>query len=296
MEIWLTVLIIALALATLILLLRLLSLRHALREVADELDEKLAADTNTLISISSGDCAVRALAARINAQLQALRRERLRLQNGDAALKNAVANVSHDLRTPLTAICGYLDLLSQEYASPQAARYLAVVRERADAMRALTQELFQYSVLSSAAEEMKRAPVCLNDILEQSLAGLYAELSAREIAPVIHFPEKPVVRMLDADALRRIFDNILSNAAKYSGGDLDVALAVDGTVEFANSAPGLTRVQAERLFDRFYTVQTGSSATGLGLSIARTLTEKTGGTISAQYQAGRLCIRVCFGK
>ena len=139
MEIWLTVLIIALVLATLILLLRLLALRHTLREVADELDEKLAADTNTLISISSGDRAVRALAARINAQLQALRRERLRLQNGDAALKNAVANVSHDLRTPLTAICGYLDLLSQEYASPQAARYLAVIRERADAMRALTQ-------------------------------------------------------------------------------------------------------------------------------------------------------------
>ena len=237
-----------------------------------------------------------ALAARINAQLQTLRRERLRLQNGDAALKSAVANISHDLRTPLTAICGYLDLLSQEYASPQAARYLAVVRERAGAMRVLTQELFQYSVLSSAAEEMKRAPVCLNDILEQSLAGLYAELSAREIAPVIHFPERPIVRMLDADALRRIFDNILSNAVKYSGGDLDVALAADGTVEFTNSALGLTRVQAERLFDRFYTVQTGSSATGLGLSIARMLTEKMGGTISAQYQAGRLCICVRFSQ
>ena len=296
MEIWLTVLIIVLALAVFILLLRLLALRHALREVADELDEKLAADTNTLISISSGDRAVRALAARINAQLQALRRERLRLQNGDAALKSAVANISHDLRTPLTAICGYLDLLSQEYASPQAARYLAIVRERAGAMRVLTQELFQYSVLSSAAEEMKCAPVCLNDILEQSLAGLYAELSAREIAPVIHFPERPVVRMLDAGALRRIFDNILSNAAKYSGGDLDVALAADGTVEFTNSAPELTRVQAERLFDRFYTVQTGSGATGLGLSIARMLTEKMGGTISAQYQAGRLCICVRFSQ
>lgn len=109
-----------LALCAAALLLYLLLLRRAIREVAEELDEKLRTDTNTLISISTGDRAVRALAARMNEQLRALRRERLRLQYGDAELKAAVTNISHDLRTPLTAICGYLDLLEQEEHSAQA--------------------------------------------------------------------------------------------------------------------------------------------------------------------------------
>mgnify|MGYP000274773075 CR=1 FL=1 len=112
MEIWWMVLTGLLALCTLVLLLRLTALRRSLREVAEELEEKLQTDTNTLISLSTGDRA--AMAARINRQLRMLRKERLRLQNGDNALKAAVTNVSHDLRTPLTAICGYLDLLEQE--------------------------------------------------------------------------------------------------------------------------------------------------------------------------------------
>ena len=133
----------ALALGILSLLLYLLSLRRSIREVAEELEEKLRTDTNTLISISTGDKAVRALAAQINRQLQALRRERLKLQSGNDELTAAVTNISHDLRTPLTAICGYLDLLEQEPQSEKSERYLAVIRERAEAMRSLTEELFR---------------------------------------------------------------------------------------------------------------------------------------------------------
>lgn len=108
---------------------------HMIREMsAEELEEKLELDTNTLLSISSGDRAVRMLAARINAQLRGLRKERLRLQNGDAELKTAITNISHDLRTPLTAICGYLDLLEQENHTENSRHYLAVIRERTDAM------------------------------------------------------------------------------------------------------------------------------------------------------------------
>lgn len=108
---------------------------HMIREMsAEELEEKLELDTNTLLSISSGDRAVCMLAARINAQLRGLRKERLRLQNGDAELKTAITNISHDLRIPLTAICGYLDLLEQENHTENSRRYLAVIRERTDAM------------------------------------------------------------------------------------------------------------------------------------------------------------------
>ena len=294
MEIWWMVLAGLFAFCALLLLLRLAILRRSIREVAEELDEKLRTDTNTLISISTGDRAVRAMAAEMNRQLYALRRERLRLQNGDNALKEAVTNVSHDLRTPLTAICGYLDLLEQEPHSPRAKRYLAVIRERTDAMRGMTEELLRYSVITAAADELERESVVMNDVLEQSLAGFYGALSVRGITPEIRMPETAVARQLDAAALRRIFDNILGNAVKYSDGDLTVSLLPDGTVTFTNSARGLSRVQAERLFDRFFTVETAGNSTGLGLSIARLLAEKMDGTITASYSGGKLSVCLAF--
>lgn len=291
MELWCIVLICSLALAALCLLAYLLVLRHSLREAVEELDEKLRTDTNTLISISSGDRAMQSLVTHINRQLQALRRERLRLHSGNAELTAAVTNISHDLRTPLTALCGYLDLLEQEPQTEAAARYLTVIRERTDAMRALTEELFRYSVLTATADELHTEPVCLNDVLEQSLAGFYGALSARGITPSVQLPEEKVIRPLDAAALRRVFDNILSNAAKYSDGDLAVVLAPDGEVTFSNRASALSRVEAARLFDRFYTVDSARGSTGLGLSIAKLLTEKLHGTISADYENETL--RIC---
>ena len=294
MEIWRILILSAPALCALVLGVRLYLLRRAIREAADELDEKLRTDTNTLISISSGDRAIRALAARMNRQLAALRRERLRLQNGDAELKTAVTNISHDLRTPLTAICGHIELLLQEPLPETAARRIEIIRERAETMRDLTEEMFKYSVINASADDLRMAPVSLNDVLEQSIAGLYGALTARGIQPQIEMPNAPVVRALDEAALRRVFDNVIGNAARYSDGDLSVALAPDGEIRIVNSAANLTAVQAARLFDRFYTVNSARGGTGLGLSIAKGLTEKMGGEIGADVRAGRLCVRIRF--
>ena len=298
MEFWVVLIIIALAFCVVGSLLYLLSLRASLKEVARELNDKLKTDTNTLISISSGDRAMRTLASEINCQLHLLRKERLKLQHGDMELKNAVTNISHDLRTPLTAICGYLDLLAQQPQSEASERYLSVIRERTDAMRGLTEELFRYSVIAGTTEELHFEPVCLNDILEQSLAGFYGTLSERGIVPDIALSEQQIERTLDRHALRRIFDNILSNAVKYSDGDLSVRLSQDGTLCFENFAKNLDTVQTARLFERFYTVQTARNTarngTGLGLSIAKLLTEKMGGTIAAEYRDGRLCVCIRF--
>lgn len=294
MEIVYIVIIAVLAAALTALVLYLISLRSSLRETAFELEDRLRSDTNTLISVSSGDGALRALAAQMNRQLRMLRREHLRLQHGDTELKTAVTNISHDLRTPLTAICGYLDLLEQEPLPERAKGYLSVIRERTDAMRELTEELFRYSVILGTVDELGAESVCINDILEQSLAGFYGTLSERGIVPDIAMPERAVVRTLDRNALRRVFDNILSNAAKYSDGDLTVRLSPDGAVMFENGAAGLDTVQTAHLFDRFFTVDTARGGTGLGLSIARLLTEKMGGSVTAEYCRGRLRVRVLF--
>lgn len=278
----------------LVLLVCLVSLQNSIQEVADELDEKLKTDTNTLISISSGNRKIRFLAEQMNRQLIDLRGERLRLKQGDTELKGAITNISHDLRTPLTAICGYLDLLEQETLPQQSENYLNIIRERTDAMRTLTEELFQYSVFSLKEEELHLEQICVNDILEQSLAGFYGVFMKESIVPDIQMTEIKVMRFLDKVALRRIFDNILSNAARYTDGDLSVKLFSDGRITFSNHAAKLDRIQAERLFERFYTVESAKNSTGLGLSIARLLTEKMAGNIKTEYADEVLVIQVRF--
>ncbi|MDO4548396.1 MAG: HAMP domain-containing sensor histidine kinase [Clostridia bacterium] len=294
MEIWLISAFGALALIAIISLCKLFSIRYSLREIARELDEKMSVDTNTLISISSADPAIRELAVQINGHLRDLRDERRRLQNGDAELKAAVTNISHDLRTPLTAISGYIDLLEREEESKRSQRYLAIIRERCEALKSLTEELFRYSVITSVTNDMRFEEISLNAALEQCLADIYVELTHRGITPEISLPDKPVMRLLDRAALYRIFNNILSNAVKYSDGDLSVALTCAGEIEFRNTARGLNLVGVERLFDRFYTVESARNSSGLGLSIAKMLTEKLAGEIAAEYKNETLIIRLSF--
>ena len=103
-----------------------------------------------------------------------------------------------------------------------------------------------------------------------------------------------MIRPLDRGSLSRVLSNLISNALKYSGGDLQVSLEETGALSFSNTAPGLDAVSAGRLFDRFYTVEAGRHATGLGLSIAKLLTERMGGTIRARFRDGRLTIALTF--
>lgn len=294
MEPWLWAVIGLLTLAVIILLIKLYLIRKSARELKEAFAQRLITDTNTLIDISSRDRHMRALARDINTQLRTLRQERHRFLQGDLEVKEAITNISHDLRTPLTAICGYLELLKQEEKSEAAARYLAVIEERTETLKQLTDELFRYSVVTSTIQNTTTIPVILNNVLEESVSGWYAALKGCRITPSISMPEENVTRQLNKNALSRIFGNILSNAIKYSDGDLQITLTEKGEIIFSNHASTLTEVQVAQLFDRFYTVETAQKSTGLGLSIARALTEQMGGTITAYYQSSILSIRLLF--
>lgn len=268
-------------------------LRRSAKEILEAFRDRLAADTNTLIDISGRDPYMRKLAAEINSQLRLLRRERHRYQQGDQELKEAVTNISHDLRTPLTAVSGYLDLLEGEEKSEKAEIYLTQIKKRTQELQNLTEELFRYSVVTSA-RELKPQRMDLVRGLEESLLSFYGVMEERGIRPDIRLPESPVWRQLDAGAVSRVFSNIISNALKYSQGDLTVTMDRDGVVTFANRAENLTAVDVGRLFDRFYTVEASRNSTGLGLSIAKLLTERMGGSITAKYNCGKLVISVKF--
>ena len=284
----------ALAAIVLILCIRLRLLQKSLDDIAAQLEERLGSDTNNPIFLSTRDPHARRLAGALNVQLKELRRQRQRYENGDRELREAVTNVSHDLRTPLTAICGYLELLDKGEKSRAQARYLALIADRAEAMRQLTEELLRYSVAAGPEEGLTAEPVDLNAAVEEAVASFYGALVEGGVTPGVSLPEERVVRSLDRAALSRVLGNLLNNALRHGGGDLEVTLDSAGVITLSNAAPGLDEVQVGRLFDRFYTVETGRSSTGLGLSIARALTERMGGTIAARYEAGRLWVSLRF--
>lgn len=284
-----------LAIAVIVMLIKIYLMKKSAREIAEKLSEKLSADTNTLIDISSGDKDMRALAENLNVQLKQLREERLRFQHGDAELKEAVTNISHDLRTPLTAVFGYLDLLEREEKNGTVKGYLGQIRGRTEAMKSLTEELFRYSIVASS-KPLKYERLCVNSVLEESLAEFYGAIVQQGITPEIEITESRVERVLDKTALKRIFGNIIGNAVKYSGGDLFVTLSGDGTATFSNTAEGLDSVTVGKLFDRFYTVETAGNSTGLGLSIAKLLAEQMGGSITAEYAESRVIITLKFSE
>lgn len=294
MQIALWVIIGILILIVAALLVKIYLLQKSAREIEEAFAERLITDTNTLIDISSGDRHMRNLAKSMNVQLRKLRTERHRFQQGDIELKNAITNISHDLRTPLTAICGYVDLLEREEHSETAGRYIEIIKNRADLITKLTEELFRYSIIISEKSNLSTEPVVINGVLEESIAAFYTALNEHGIVPKIKLSENKIIRVLDRSALMRVFSNLLNNAVKYSDGDLDITLSDTGEIIFANTASKLNEVQIGKLFDRFYTVETAGKSTGLGLAIAKSLIEQMNGNISATYKNNRLSIYISF--
>ncbi|MBE6665230.1 MAG: HAMP domain-containing histidine kinase [Ruminococcaceae bacterium] len=276
-----------------VLAIKIRMMQKSMDEICSCITEHLSSDTNQLITVSSSDKHVRHLASEIAKHLTELRRQRRKYINGDRELKEAVTNISHDLRTPLTAICGYLELLEAEEMSDNTRRYVEQISNRTEALKTLTEELFRYSVISSVSK-LCYEKVNLCEVLEDTLISFYSAFEQKNIIPKILLPDSVVYRNLDKSALSRIFGNIVSNAIKYSDSDFSVTMTDTGELTFSNTASALSSVEVGRLFDRFYTVDSARKSTGLGLSIAKLLTERMGGSISAEYKEHVLSITLLF--
>ncbi len=290
---WLGILCSTLALAVIALTIKICMLKKSIREICDGFEHSLHTDTNVQVSVSSRDETVRTLAKAINLQLSELRKIKRQYINGDQEIKDAITNISHDLRTPLTAIWGYLDLLEKKDLHEDEKRYVEQIRNRSEALKQLTEELFRYSVISSTPE-MSYENVDMRRVVEETLISFEGALQEAKIIPDVQLPATPIWRRLDSTALTRIFSNIINNAIKYTDGDFSIVLKENGSVTFSNTAKELNTVEVGKLFDRFYTVDSARKSTGLGLSIAKLLTERMKGSIKAEYVSDKLNIVVSF--
>lgn len=275
-----------------LLVCKILIMRRSAKEIAEEFRDRLTNDTNTPITITSHDRRMRELAIQINRELKDLRREYLQYHQGNTELKTAITNISHDIRTPLTAITGNLYMIGKTDDISEIREYISTIEERTETMKQLTEELFRYSVILSEDNEQDTEEVYINQVLEESIGSFYPVLTKRGIIPQIDITDTRILRNMRRSDLTRVFSNLLNNALKYSDGDLEIMLSDNGEITFTNTAKELSTVEVEQLFDRFYTVEVARNSTGLGLSIARTLMERMGGTITATYHEGRLTIKI----
>ena len=292
MNISLLLLTIILLFVSIFLILKLCIIKHSIKEIENAFTYILKSDTNNIISISSSDKDIKNLAININNNLIDLRKQTIQFKSGNQELKKIITNISHDLRTPLTSIKGYIDLVQQENLSNKQNQYLKIIERKSNEMTELTNQLFEFSKLMDV--DIEKEECCINEILEETLLGYYNIFKEKNIIPKVSICNKKIYKLVNKISIIRIFENILSNVTKYSSGDFKVTMKDNGIIIFSNKANLLDTTTVQKIFERYFSVENAKDSTGIGLSIAKKLIELNGGTIKARYNNGYLFIEINF--
>lgn len=279
MNISLLIITIILFLICIFLAVKLYVIKQSIKEIEKSFSKILRTDTNNIIAISSSDKDIKNLTINLNNNLSELRGQKLQYKNGNQELKKIITNISHDLRTPLTAIKGYVDLIEQEKLSNNQKKYLKVIQKKSNELTELTGQLFEYTKLMDIDVKIKKEECCINEILEETLVSYYSIFKEQDIIPNISICSTKVYKIVNKISIIRVFENILSNVIKYSNGDLKVEMQENGTITFSNKATSLDETTVQKIFDRYFSVENAKESTGIGLSIAKQLVELNNGSI-----------------
>ena len=287
-------LIFILVLICVMFIIKLYLIKHSIKEIKNDFTNILESDTNNIITISSSDKDIKALTINLNNNLIELRNQKLKYENGNQELKKIITNISHDLRTPLTAINGYIDLLKEEDISKTQEKYLKIVQRKSNELKELTEQLFEFSKTMDVDINIKKENCCINEILEETLISYYNIFKEKNIIPTVLICNEKIYKAINKNSLIRIFENILSNVLKYSSGDFKVELKSNGEIIFSNKATSLDATTVQKIFDRYFTVENAKKSTGLGLAIVKQLVELNSGSIEANFIKDMLTIKIKF--
>ncbi len=214
-----------------------------------------------------------------------------------------VANVSHDIKTPLTSIVSYVELLGREENLPEHVKeYVQILGEKSERLKTMVQDVFEVSKAASNQLPVNLERLDLGKLLRQTLADMNVQIEESGLAMRMTIPETPVMILADGQRLYRVFQNLIQNALKYSlsGSRIFLTLTDDGSVAVANikNTSGVELDDSVDFTERF--VRGDESRTdggsGLGLSIARSFTEACGGTFKVELNADLFTVTVEFPK
>ena len=264
----------------------------SIKEIETNIEKILKEDSNRLITISTNNINLKKLANNLNLYIYEFRKQEKKYKNGNQELQKSITNISHDLRTPLTAIKGYIDLIEKDNLNKKQSNYLKIISDKVDILTTLTEQLYNYSKCLDLKDKIKKEKVCINDILEDVLVSYYGLFKQKNITPKILIVEKKIFKYLDKNMFVRVLENIISNALKYSEDNFEVNLLDNGKIIISNKTKSLNITNVKKIFNRYYTLQTGSKSSGLGLSIAKQLIELNGGNIYAKYKNNNLIIEI----
>lgn len=289
--------IIILSLLLIIFLTQLLFTRKQIKNITEQLRSYNMGKTNKKIDITILDKEIENIASEINNLIDLHAQSNIEKKSAERELRQAVANISHDLRTPLTSILGYIQLIeSHEVTEEEKKEYLAVAKDRTKRLQILLNDFFELSIIESVDHSLKFENLKMNSIVEGTVMNLYDQFNERQIVPNIQIPQEKISIIADESAVKRVVENLTINAIKYSSANVAITLEKNNSnisLIIGNDVKSLTEKDVELFFDRFYTAdQTRSGkGTGLGLSIAKSLIEKMNGKLSAELKDGWLYMK-----
>ncbi len=235
----------------------------------------------------------------INGILDLSEKIRLEAMRKENALKVTITSLSHDIRTPLTSLDGYFQLLSQSDSEEERNHYIEIIQSRLLSLKDMLEELFTYTKLQNDSYELELSEVDFGKNVFDTLFSFYDDFQKRGLEPETNFTEERVIIQGNNEALRRTLQNIIKNSLEH--GKRKIALSLtkqDDKVVFkcSNDIDNPDEIDMSRVFTRFYKADSARThtSTGLGLSISKGLVEKMGGEISAELTGNVFAITIAF--
>lgn len=266
------------------------------KSISNQLYEINKSQKNTKILLSFSNRVIEKLARNINKALEEKQKVEIEYKRMDKELRQAIANMSHDLRTPLTSIMGYIQLIEDERTpEDDKKQYLDIVKKRGVSLQGLIESFYDMSRLEAREYKFDIKSIDLQSIMCDSIASFYNDFINKKIEPIINIAENVPMIKADENAVKRIISNLIQNMLRYGNKYVHISLkqGKDCIISvFENDAPNLTREDMPYLFERFFTADRTRSgkSTGLGLAITKELVEQMGHSISSELQDGRVSL------
>ncbi len=291
MEILVIILVIIIAILTIYILL----LGRQFKSINKQLENRLIKHTKQPVSVEFIHRQLEHMVVNINNCLKAEEILRLNGIREEKHFKELIANISHDLRTPLTAIKGYLQMLHKDELLIDQQMKLDVAVKYAEEMEQLISRFFEYSYLLTAENELTLEKINLTNLVTECLAEAVPAFEEQHLLLCYEEPKAIFIRG-DKESLLRIIRNLIRNCNQHGKISVEVSLsAVDkqAVLAFCNYIDGNLELDPSRVFERFYTADKArGSQSGLGLSIVKILTERMGGNVSAALEQNKLTLRI----